>query len=232
MSDLSIILVNWNTRDVLLDCLKSIQENPPDRPWDVWLVDNGDHTVRKFTKDGELLLLLGKTGEHGLAKDRFYRPTDIAFAADGSFYVSDGYGNSRVVKYSPKGEYLLEWGKKGTAPGEFNLPHVVQVEAVALHAEHGQFAFQIGSRSMQVDQQALHLDAAVVDQRDIHVQHERILVTVVTALEAGHFHGPQLRQHQAGQAFGSREVHLQGDGLSSWWIERIRILEGTKQALV
>ncbi len=100
-----------------------------DKAGHVWLVDNGDHTVRKFTKDGELLMLLGKPGEHGLAKDRFYRPTDIAFAADGSFYVSDGYGNSRVAKFSPKGEFLLEWGKKGTAAGDFNLPHVVQVDS-------------------------------------------------------------------------------------------------------
>lgn len=100
-----------------------------DKAGHVWLVDNGDHTVRKFTKDGELLMLLGKPGEHGWAKDRFYRPTDVAFAADGSFYVSDGYGNSRVAKFSPKGEFLLEWGKKGAGPGEFNLPHVVQVDS-------------------------------------------------------------------------------------------------------
>jgi len=95
----------------------------------VWLVDNGDHTVRKFTREGELLLLLGTPGKSGATRNSFYRPTDIGFAADGSFYVSDGYGNSRVVKFSPKGEYLLEWGKKGTGPGEFNLPHVVQVDS-------------------------------------------------------------------------------------------------------
>lgn len=100
-----------------------------DKAGNVWLVDNGDHTVRKFTKDGELLMMVGKPGERGWSRDRFYRPTDVAFAPDGSFYVSDGYGNSRVAKFSPKGEFLLEWGKKGTGPGEFNLPHVVQVDS-------------------------------------------------------------------------------------------------------
>jgi len=95
----------------------------------VWLVDNGDHTVRKYTRKGELLMALGKPGQHGATKDTFYRPTDIAFAPDGSFYVSDGYGNSRVVKFSKEGKYLLEWGKKGSGPGEFNLPHQVQLDS-------------------------------------------------------------------------------------------------------
>lgn len=102
-----------------------------DKDDNVWLVDNGDHTVRKFTRMGELLMLLGTPGKSGATKNTFFRPTDVAFAADGSFYVSDGYGNSRVVKFSPKGEYLLEWGKRGKAPGDFHLPHVVQVDSKA-----------------------------------------------------------------------------------------------------
>lgn len=100
-----------------------------DRQGHVWLVDNGDHTVRKYTKSGELLMMLGTKGEHGATRNSFYRPTDVGFARDGSFYVSDGYGNSRVVKFSADGKYLLEWGKKGSGPGEFNLPHVVQVDS-------------------------------------------------------------------------------------------------------
>jgi DNA-binding beta-propeller fold protein YncE len=48
---------------------------------------------------------------------------------NGDFFVSDGYGNSRVVKFSRDGKYLLEWGKRGTGPGEFDLPHVVRVDS-------------------------------------------------------------------------------------------------------
>jgi DNA-binding beta-propeller fold protein YncE len=83
----------------------------------------------KFTPTGELLLTLGVKGRAGTDRETFNRPTDIAFAPDGSFYVSDGYGNSRVVKFSGDGKYLLDWGKKGKGPGEFNTPHSIAVDS-------------------------------------------------------------------------------------------------------
>ncbi len=95
----------------------------------IWTVDNGDHTVQKWTRDGKLLLTLGTKGQSGTDEKTFNRPTDIAFAPNGDFYVSDGYGNSRVVKFSKDGRYLLAWGSKGTGPGEFNLPHNIQVDS-------------------------------------------------------------------------------------------------------
>lgn len=55
-------------------------------------------------------------------------PTDVAVMPDGSFYVSDGYENSRVVKFSPTGEYQSEWGRKGSGPGEFDLPHAIDID--------------------------------------------------------------------------------------------------------
>lgn len=95
----------------------------------LWVTDNGDHQVMKFTRDGELLLKLGIKGQAGTDEKTFNRPTDIAFAPNGDFYVSDGYGNSRVVKFSKEGKYLLTWGKRGTGPGEFNTPHSVAVDS-------------------------------------------------------------------------------------------------------
>ncbi len=95
----------------------------------VWVTDNADHQVMKFTRDGKLLLTLGVKGKAGTDSQTFNRPTDIAFAPNGDFYVSDGYGNSRVVKFSAEGKYLLAWGKKGSAPGDFDLPHSVQVDS-------------------------------------------------------------------------------------------------------
>ena len=103
-----------------------------DRDNNVWVTDNADHQVMKFTRDGKLLLTLGIKGKAGTDTRTFNRPTDIAFAQNGDFYVSDGYGNSRVVKFSKAGKYILDWGKKGSAPGKFDLPHSVQTDSKGL----------------------------------------------------------------------------------------------------
>jgi DNA-binding beta-propeller fold protein YncE len=103
-----------------------------DRDNNVWVTDNGDHQVMKFTNEGQLLLTLGVKGKAGTDNQTFNRPTDIAFAPNGDFYVSDGYGNSRVVKFSKAGKYLLTWGQKGSRPGDFNLPHSVAVDSKGL----------------------------------------------------------------------------------------------------
>ncbi len=99
-----------------------------DREDNVWVTDIGLHQVLKFSHDGQLLMTVGEKGVPGLDSKHFNKPTDIAFAPDGSFYVSDGYGNSRVAKFSPKGEFLFDWGRKGDQPGEFNLPHGIAVD--------------------------------------------------------------------------------------------------------
>lgn len=94
----------------------------------VWVTDVGLHQVFKFSHDGKLLMKLGKEKIPGKDSLHFNRPTDVAVAADGSFYVSDGYKNSRIVKYSPSGKYLFEWGKKGKDEGEFNIPHGIELD--------------------------------------------------------------------------------------------------------
>jgi DNA-binding beta-propeller fold protein YncE len=96
-----------------------------DRQDNVWITDIGDHLVRKFDREGKLLLTLGEKGVPGDDRDHFNQPTDVAFTPSGAFYVTDGYGNARVVKFAADGSYLMEWGKKGTGPGEFNLPHAI-----------------------------------------------------------------------------------------------------------
>lgn len=100
-----------------------------DRDDHIWVTDNGDHQVIEFDRQGKVLRTLGVKGKAGAGRDTFNRPTDIAFAPSGEFYVSDGYGNSRVVKFSREGRYLLEWGRFGTGPGEFNTPHSVAVDS-------------------------------------------------------------------------------------------------------
>lgn len=89
----------------------------------IWITDVGLHQVMKFSHEGKRLLTLGVAGEPGNDPLHFNRPTGVAIAPDGGFYVSDGYRNSRIVKYSADGKYLFEWGKKGSGAGEFDIPH-------------------------------------------------------------------------------------------------------------
>jgi peptidylamidoglycolate lyase len=100
-----------------------------DREDNVWLTDVGLHQVFKCTPDGKLLLTLGERGKPGADAAHFNLPTDIAVLPDGSFYVSDGYKNTRVVKFAADGRFEFEWGGKGDAPGEFSLPHGIAVDA-------------------------------------------------------------------------------------------------------
>jgi DNA-binding beta-propeller fold protein YncE len=99
-----------------------------DRDGNVWVTDIGHHLVLKFDAQGKLLLTLGSKGKPGDAADQFNKPTDVAIAPSGEFYVSDGYGNARVVKYSREGKFLKEWGRKGTGVGEFNTPHAILLD--------------------------------------------------------------------------------------------------------
>jgi peptidylamidoglycolate lyase len=94
----------------------------------VWLTDVGRQQVFKFTHDGRLLLTLGERGRPGADQSHFNLPTDVAVLPDGSFYVSDGYRNTRVVKFDAAGRYQFEWGGKGAEPGKFNLPHGIAVD--------------------------------------------------------------------------------------------------------
>jgi DNA-binding beta-propeller fold protein YncE len=95
----------------------------------IWIIDVGGHVVVKMNSRGRVIMQLGRKGVPGTGHNNFYLPTDVAFASNGDFYVTDGYGNSRVVKFSRDGLYLLEWGTKGSGPGEFLLPHAVVLDA-------------------------------------------------------------------------------------------------------
>ena len=107
----------------------------------VYCTDDLDHTVRKFTSDGELLLTLGKSGQPSdtgatsidyrtirCAGPPFYFPTNVAIGAVGEIFVTDGYGNARVHKFAPDGELLLSWGEPGSGPGQFHVPHGIAID--------------------------------------------------------------------------------------------------------
>ena len=94
----------------------------------LYCVDDGDHSIRKCTPDGEVLMTIGTPDEPAPAHSGqpFNRPTKVAFdPKTDELYISDGYGNARVHKYSPDGKHLFSWGEYGTDPGQFNLVHSV-----------------------------------------------------------------------------------------------------------
>lgn len=97
----------------------------------IYLTDEGDHTVRKCTLDGKVLLTIGVAGAPAafMSGEPFRRCTHTALSPAGDIYVSDGYGNARVHKYSPDGRRLRSWGEPGVAPGQFNLPHNIGCDA-------------------------------------------------------------------------------------------------------
>ena len=111
-----------------------------DRNDNLYCADNFDHTVRKFTTDGRLLMTLGDTkhpAETGFklghspvccAAGPFNMVTNAAVAPDGDLFVSDGYGNARVHRFSADGKLKASWGEPGSKPGQFNLPHSIVVD--------------------------------------------------------------------------------------------------------
>jgi len=95
----------------------------------VWVTDVGSQQIHKLSQeDGELLLSIGEPGVQGDDQNHFALPSDVSFSKDSEIYVSDGYVNTRVVKYSPSGKYEFEWGTPGARPGFFNLPHGIEVD--------------------------------------------------------------------------------------------------------
>ena len=99
-----------------------------DKDNNYWITDVGLQQVLKFDAKGNLLMTIGEAKVAGTDTHHFNRPTDVAVAPDGSFYVSDGYRNSRVVKFSPAGACLLSWGVKGDGAGQFDLPHSIDLD--------------------------------------------------------------------------------------------------------
>jgi NHL repeat len=100
-----------------------------DREGFVWLVDSGQHVVKKFTPEGKLLLTLGTPDEPGADSTHLNRPTDVAITPGGQIFVADGYGNNRIVHFNDHGQFVGTWGSLGSAPGQFSLPHSIAVDS-------------------------------------------------------------------------------------------------------
>jgi DNA-binding beta-propeller fold protein YncE len=107
----------------------------------VYCTDDLDHTVRKFTPEGRLLLTLGTSGQHSdtgatshdyrtirHAGPPFHYPTNLALSSTGEMFITDGYGNARVHRFSATGHLIQSWGEPGSGPGQFHVPHGIAVD--------------------------------------------------------------------------------------------------------
>ena len=130
-SETGEILKNWG-----IDLFLMPHGLDVDQDNNIWVTDTGLHQVLKFNSDGELLMTIGEEKVMGNDSSHFALPTDVGVASDGSFYVSDGYGNSRVARFSKDGSFMFEWGdngpdrklNKGTKEGQFYIPHGIDLD--------------------------------------------------------------------------------------------------------
>jgi peptidylamidoglycolate lyase len=112
------LIASWGAKMFLVPHGITIDEDD-----NLWLTDVGLQQIFKFSHDGKLLLTLGQARVGGWDATHFNQPTDVAIRKDGSFYISDGYVNSRVALFDRRGTLLHEWGTKGGGEGQFSNPH-------------------------------------------------------------------------------------------------------------
>ncbi len=126
------LLESWTQHDHLFQGGRGphkVKISPYDPEKHVWVVDDQRQQIFEFTHDGKKLVkTLGEAGVAGNDATHFAGPTDIAWLPDGTFFVTDGYVNTRVVKFDKDGKFLMTWGSKGAGPGQFNLPHSIDID--------------------------------------------------------------------------------------------------------
>jgi sugar lactone lactonase YvrE len=116
--------------------------------------DGRGEQIFKIAPDGRVVMTLGTKGVAGETPSTFAGPADVAFAANGDIFVADGHVNNRVMKFSKDGKFIKAWGKKGTGPGEFSVPH-----AIALDSRGRVFVADRGNKRIQIfDQEGKYLE--------------------------------------------------------------------------
>ena len=172
------LVQSWPDNDKLFDmrCGRGphkIKMSPYDPEKHVWVFDDQLHVIYKFTYDGKLVMTLGTKGQKGRdAGKLFDRPTDIAWLPDGTFFISDGYGGTRVAKFDKDGNFLSEWGTapkdpNNPGPGEFNTVH-----SVAVSNDRRVFVVDRAHRRMQVfDENGKFLDMWTTGVRSLPYAH-------------------------------------------------------------
>jgi sugar lactone lactonase YvrE len=132
------IIEDWTQWDKMLRRPHAVYISPYDPEKRVWIVDDYRHAIFIFSHDGkQLLQTIGEPNVHAADDKHFYRPTFMAWLPDGTFFVADGYANTRVVKFDKNGKYLMTWGQAGASgrgappekrPGYMNNVHGIAVD--------------------------------------------------------------------------------------------------------
>jgi peptidylamidoglycolate lyase len=124
---------SWEQHNALFVRSHKVKISPYDPEQHIWLIDDSAHQLWKFTNDGSKIVQeWGVFRTPGNDSTHFGRPTDIAWLPDGTFFVSDGYTNTRVVKFDKDGNYVMTWGEKGTPPNETRPSYMNTVHAIAI----------------------------------------------------------------------------------------------------
>ena len=190
------LIEDWTQWDKMFRRPHAIYISPYDPQKNVWIVDDYRHAIFKFSNDGKKLLqTIGEPNVPGSDDKHFYRPTFMAWLPDGTFFVADGYQNTRVVKFDKDGKYLMTWGQRGeagqgkleTRPGYFNNVH------------------GIGGRSA---------DAARLRQRSQQrtragVRREREVSRRVELRPAAGLGRPHVHHHERSVPLGRRSRHVE-----------------------
>ena len=164
------LIESWDQHNKLFVRPHRILVNPYDPERHVWLVDDGAHAIYKFTRDGKkLVMTVGTPMQPGNDATHFNRPTDVAWLPDGTFFVSDGYVNTRVVKFDKNGKFLLTWGAEGQRADrdparlhEHRARDRHRQAAAALHQRPRQLAHPGLRRERQVPRRLAERAAAVL----------------------------------------------------------------------
>ena len=118
-----IMLAAWNRHKDELEDAHHISVGPDDG---IYLADRDAHQILKYTPEGEFMMALGNRYQAAMQAP-FNHPSDTAVAPNGEIYVSDGYGNSCIHRFTPDGEHVSSFGSPGSGPGQFRVPHSVRV---------------------------------------------------------------------------------------------------------
>lgn len=130
------LIEDWSQWDAMLARPHAVYVSPYDPDRHVWIVDDFRHAIFRFSNDGsELVQTIGTFGEAGDDETHFNRPTFMAWLPEGTFFVADGYANSRVVKFDADGNYLMEWGQRGNPPNEIRPGYMNNVHGIAVDPE-------------------------------------------------------------------------------------------------
>ena len=115
-----------------------------DKDDNLWAIDKGSDMIVRINPEGHVTMVFGRKKEASDNAEpwervnpprppvpgQFRQPTDVAFDTEGNIYISDGYINSRVAKFTKDGDWVASLGEPGGGKlGNLNTPHTIANDA-------------------------------------------------------------------------------------------------------